>query len=79
MFVLVFEIGLVLFCFVSFSSPAMRWQMKLRHFLASRETASFAMNLKQSIEQVRIKARWVESIKQEESIEELVRGLACIG
>ncbi|KAG5537939.1 hypothetical protein RHGRI_025134 [Rhododendron griersonianum] len=48
-------------------------------FFASRETASFAMNLKQSIEQVRIKARWVESIKQEESIEELVRGLACIG
>ncbi|KAI8544643.1 hypothetical protein RHMOL_Rhmol08G0312400 [Rhododendron molle] len=48
-------------------------------FFASCETASFAMNLKQSIEQVRIKARWVESIKQEESIEELVRGLACIG
>lgn len=48
-------------------------------FFASRDTASFAMNLKQSIEQVRIKARWVESIKQEESLEELVRGLTCIG
>ncbi|KAH7865367.1 hypothetical protein Vadar_005683 [Vaccinium darrowii] len=48
-------------------------------FFATRETASFAMNLKQSIEQVRIKARWIESIKQEESLEELVRGLACIG
>ncbi|GFY97179.1 aminopeptidase M1 [Actinidia rufa] len=47
-------------------------------FFASRVPAEFAMNLKQNIEQVRIKARWVESIKQEESLEALVRGFACI-
>ncbi|XAR49909.1 Membrane alanyl aminopeptidase, partial [Bertholletia excelsa] len=45
-------------------------------FFVSLETTSVAMNLKQSIEQIRIKARWVQNIKQEESLAELVRELA---
>ncbi|KAL6996293.1 hypothetical protein U1Q18_006426 [Sarracenia purpurea var. burkii] len=59
-----------------FSSDEMADEVEV--FFASHETASFAMNLKQSIEQVRIKARWVKNIKQEESLEELVKGLASL-
>ncbi|GMQ08224.1 hypothetical protein CsSME_00052052 [Camellia sinensis var. sinensis] len=47
-------------------------------FFASRDITAFARILKQSIEQIRIKARWVENIKQEESLEELVRELARV-
>ncbi|KAK2965607.1 hypothetical protein RJ640_008448 [Escallonia rubra] len=47
-------------------------------FFASRMHPSFAMNLRQSIEKVRIKARWVDNIKQEESLKDLVKGLACM-
>ncbi|EEF41033.1 hypothetical protein RCOM_0654740 [Ricinus communis] len=36
-------------------------------FSAIRQDPSIAMNLKQSIENVRIKARWVQSVKQENS------------
>ncbi|KAK3013476.1 hypothetical protein RJ639_009784 [Escallonia herrerae] len=46
-------------------------------FFASRMHLSFAMNLRQSIEKVRIKARWVDNIRQEESLKDLVKGLAC--
>ncbi|XP_017235104.2 aminopeptidase M1 isoform X3 [Daucus carota subsp. sativus] len=46
-------------------------------FFADRINPSFAMNLKQSIEQIRIKARLVEKMKQEESLKELVKELAC--
>lgn len=45
-------------------------------FFADRTNPSFAMNLKQSIEQIRTKARMVEKIMQEESLEELVKELA---
>jgi len=48
-------------------------------FFANRTTPAFAMNLKQSIEQIRIKARWVQNIKQEESLPELVKQLASKG
>ncbi|KAF8011554.1 hypothetical protein BT93_J1990 [Corymbia citriodora subsp. variegata] len=48
-------------------------------FFANRTTLAFAMNLKQSIEQVRIKARWVQNIKQEESLPELIKQLAIKG
>ena len=46
-------------------------------FFASRMKPTFAMTLKQNIEKIRIKARWVESIKQEQSLPELIKGLAC--
>lgn len=48
-------------------------------FFTNRTTPAFAMNLKQSIEQIRIKARWVQNIKQEESLPELVKQLASKG
>ncbi|KAK8551304.1 hypothetical protein V6N13_119775 [Hibiscus sabdariffa] len=49
-------------------------------FFRSRVTSAFAMNLKQSIEQVRIKARLVESIKQErQPLQHLLKQFACKG
>ena len=48
-------------------------------FFASRASPEITMNLKQSIEQVRIKARWIEHIKQEESLKELVKELTSRG
>lgn len=48
-------------------------------FFTDRTNPLFAINLKQSIEQIRIKARLVKKIKQEESLEELVKELACEG
>lgn len=50
---------------------------EVTEFFATRATPGIAMNLKQSIEQVRIKARWVQSIKQESSLEEVISRLAC--
>ncbi|KAI3455597.1 hypothetical protein Pfo_012260 [Paulownia fortunei] len=46
-------------------------------FFASHPLPSITLNLKQSLELVRIKARWIEHIKQEqELLGELVKGLA---
>ncbi|KAG4146143.1 hypothetical protein ERO13_D05G139100v2 [Gossypium hirsutum] len=53
---------------------------EVEEFFESRVTSSFAMNLKQSIEQVRIKARLVESIKQErQPLQDLLKQLVCKG
>ncbi|OMO66173.1 Peptidase M1, alanine aminopeptidase/leukotriene A4 hydrolase [Corchorus olitorius] len=53
---------------------------EIEEFFVSRMRPTFAMNLKQSIEQVRIKARWVESIKQEQqSLQDLLKQLAHEG
>ncbi|XWS16195.1 hypothetical protein CRYUN_Cryun34aG0064300 [Craigia yunnanensis] len=53
---------------------------EIEEFFVSRMRPSFAMNLKRSIEQVRIKARWVESIKQEQqSLQDLLKRLAHKG
>ncbi|XP_022715192.1 aminopeptidase M1-like isoform X2 [Durio zibethinus] len=53
---------------------------EIEEFFASHIRPSFAMNLKQSIEQVRIKARWVESIMQEQqSLQGLLEQLAHKG
>ncbi|KAK8641886.1 hypothetical protein V6N13_011257 [Hibiscus sabdariffa] len=49
-------------------------------FFRSSVTSAFAMNLKQSIEQVRIKARLVESIKQERKpLQHPLKQFACKG
>ncbi|XVF25182.1 hypothetical protein REPUB_Repub13aG0191300 [Reevesia pubescens] len=53
---------------------------EIEEFFVSRMRPSFAMNLKRSIEQVRVKARWVESIKQEkQSLQHLLNQLAHKG
>ncbi|XP_024180659.1 aminopeptidase M1 isoform X2 [Rosa chinensis] len=49
---------------------------EVEEFFASRLHPSIAMTLKQSIEHVRIKARWVQSARQEQSLQELVKELA---
>lgn len=57
-----------------FSSNEMAEEVE--EFFSSRVTPSFARNLKQSIEEIRIKAKWIEKVKQEESlIPKLARGL----
>ncbi|KAI3521385.1 hypothetical protein L1887_10848 [Cichorium endivia] len=57
-----------------FSSNEMAEQVEV--FFGSRVTPSFSRNLKQSIEQIRIKARWIEKVRKEESlIPKLARGL----
>ncbi|KAI7735793.1 hypothetical protein M8C21_000555, partial [Ambrosia artemisiifolia] len=57
-----------------FSSHEMAEEVE--EFFSSRVTPSFARILKQSIEKIRIKARWIEKIRQEESlIPKLTRGL----
>ncbi|XP_010937267.1 aminopeptidase M1-B [Elaeis guineensis] len=45
-------------------------------FFASRTKPSFARTLKQSLERVRINARWVQSIRNDYSLEEVVKELA---
>jgi hypothetical protein len=49
---------------------------EIEEFFASRMHPAFGMNLKRSIEQVRIKARWVENIKREQSLQDLLKRLA---
>ncbi|KAL2493256.1 Aminopeptidase M1 [Abeliophyllum distichum] len=50
---------------------------EIEEFFTTHPVQSIAMNLKQSLELIRIKARWIEYIKQEkESIIEVVKGLA---
>ncbi|KAK9066171.1 hypothetical protein SSX86_013492 [Deinandra increscens subsp. villosa] len=57
-----------------FSSQEMAEEVEM--FFSSRVTPSFVRILKQSIEQIRIKTRWIEKIRQEESlIPKLTRGL----
>ncbi|XP_050380494.1 aminopeptidase M1-like [Argentina anserina] len=48
---------------------------EVEQFFAIRVYPSISMILKQSIEQVRIKARWVQSVRQEQSLQELVTQL----
>ncbi|KVI05923.1 protein of unknown function DUF3358 [Cynara cardunculus var. scolymus] len=50
---------------------------EVEEFFRSRVTPAFVRNLKQSIEQIRIKAKWIEKVKKEESviIPKLARGL----
>lgn len=53
---------------------------EVEEFFEGRVRPSFAMNLKQSIEQARIKARFVQSIKQErQPLQYLLKQLACKG
>ncbi|XP_050285452.1 aminopeptidase M1-like isoform X1 [Quercus robur] len=49
---------------------------EIEEFFVSRVHPSFTRNLKQSIEEIRLKARWVENIRQEQSLPELVKQLA---
>jgi puromycin-sensitive aminopeptidase len=44
-------------------------------FCASRMNPSIIMNLNLSIEKIRIKARWIESVKQEHSLPNLIKQL----
>ncbi|KAF7843543.1 aminopeptidase M1-like isoform X1 [Senna tora] len=49
---------------------------EIEEFFASRMNPSIAMNLKLSIEQIRIKARWIQSIRQDQSLPHLIKQLA---
>ncbi|GAB2269194.1 hypothetical protein Dimus_004123 [Dionaea muscipula] len=62
---------------IPFSSHQMAHEVE--EFFARWPNDSIAMTLKQSIEQVRIKARWVDHIKQESSLQELINELASRG
>uniref|UniRef100_A0A2C9UXB4 Alpha-aminoacylpeptide hydrolase n=1 Tax=Manihot esculenta TaxID=3983 RepID=A0A2C9UXB4_MANES len=46
---------------------------EVEQFFVSRANPSIATNLKQSIEKLRMKARWISSTKQEDSLQELVK------
>lgn len=50
---------------------------EVEEFFASRVHPAISMTLNQSIAQVRIKARWVEHVRQQQSVQELVKELAC--
>ncbi|KAJ4836841.1 hypothetical protein Tsubulata_018469 [Turnera subulata] len=52
---------------------------EVEEFFSSHANSGITMNLKQSIELVRIKARWVQSIKQEHSLDDLIKQLALKG
>ncbi|KAF1869710.1 hypothetical protein Lal_00017286 [Lupinus albus] len=49
---------------------------EIEAFFASNVNPSIVMNLKLSIEQIRIKARWIQSVKQEQSLPDLIKQLA---
>ncbi|VVA24005.1 PREDICTED: aminopeptidase [Prunus dulcis] len=49
---------------------------EVEEFFASRVHPAISMTLKQSTAQVRIKVRWVEHIRQQQSVQELVKELA---
>ncbi|KAK7857031.1 aminopeptidase m1 [Quercus suber] len=51
---------------------------EIEAFFASRMHPSFTTILKQSIEQIRLKARWVDNIRREQSLEDLVKQLASM-
>lgn len=50
---------------------------EIEAFFATHPHESVAMDVKQSLEQVRIKARWVEFIRQDPSLPELIQKLAA--
>lgn len=52
---------------------------EIEEFFATRPHEAVAMDLKQSLEQVRIKARWVEFIRQDHSLPDLIEKLAAKG
>lgn len=52
---------------------------EIEEFFATRPHEAVAMDLKQSLEQVRIKARWVEFIRQDHSLPDLIKKLAAKG
>lgn len=61
-------------CWFQFSSNEKAEEVE--EFFGSRVSPSFSRNLKQSIEQIRIKAKWIEKVRKEESlIPKLARGL----
>ncbi|XP_028807443.1 aminopeptidase M1 isoform X2 [Neltuma alba] len=71
--------GLLLTNFISQIVPLVNSNEKadeIEEFFASRMNPSIAMNLKQSIEQIRIKARWIQSTRQEHSLPDLIKQLA---
>ncbi|XP_020219267.1 aminopeptidase M1 isoform X1 [Cajanus cajan] len=49
---------------------------EIETFFASHMNHSIVMNLKLSIEQIRIKARWIRSVEQEHSLPDLIKQLA---
>ncbi|KAL9266138.1 Aminopeptidase M1-like protein [Drosera capensis] len=52
---------------------------EIEEFFTSRPNDSIDMTLRQSVEQVRIKARWVYHIRQDSYLQELISGLAASG
>lgn len=61
----------------------MMWQVnsneeadEIEAFVASRVNPSIVMNLNLSIEKIRIKARWIQSVSQEHSLPDLIKQLA---
>ncbi|XP_058750253.1 aminopeptidase M1-like [Vicia villosa] len=48
----------------------------LEAFFGSRVNPSITLNLNLSIEKIRIKARWIESVKQEHSLPDLIKQLS---
>ena len=49
---------------------------EIEAFFASGMNPSIVMNLKLSVEQIRIKARWIQSVRQEHSLPDLIKHLA---
>ncbi|OIW17111.1 hypothetical protein TanjilG_26766 [Lupinus angustifolius] len=49
---------------------------EIESFFASNVNHSIVMNLKLSIEQIRVKARWIQSVKQEQTLPDLIKQLA---
>ncbi|KAK7255647.1 hypothetical protein RIF29_29062 [Crotalaria pallida] len=71
--------GLLLTNFISRIVPLVNSNEKadeIEAFFASHMNASIVMNLKLSIEQIRNKARWIESVRQEHSLPDLIKQLA---
>lgn len=61
----------------------MMWQVnsneeadEIEAFFASHMNPSIVMNLNLSIEKIRIKARWIQSARQEHSLPDLIKQLA---
>ncbi|KEH18421.1 puromycin-sensitive aminopeptidase-like protein [Medicago truncatula] len=70
--------GLLLTNFISLIVPRVNSNEEaddIEAFFASRMNPSIVMNLNVSIEKIRIKARWIESVKQEHSLPDLIKQL----
>ncbi|WJX86470.1 hypothetical protein P8452_68776 [Trifolium repens] len=71
--------GLLLTNFISQIVPLVKSNDEeaddIEAFCASRMNPSIIMNLNLSIEKIRIKARWIESVKQEHSLPNLIKQL----